>query len=252
MVGQFREPFAPVRIDSINDLHTHPNDILLSRLLERINLSAAELTALFWDPTTLNCYLDLASRVPSLHRTAYDCPVDVVAALRRHNVFAATYEDCIIAATEVPATFTYPSGKSVSYRSLVNEVSANLSVFTFGFGDYRNNNIYIRSHFCEAMISLFRARQDDLALEQYLPIFDVFPQRFIGIALAHELCEIKLMQDGCTSRGLEIELLAEKKARAYLAREGENPLLYALFHALRAGPNNGQPNISREVLKTLN
>ncbi|MBW2963995.1 hypothetical protein KY363_00910 [Candidatus Woesearchaeota archaeon] len=259
IVGYFRSPVVPAPIASVSDVKVSPNDILLGYFLAGTGPDRAALSTVLGDMSLLRT--SLASCAPSpaseeglpelpFFMSYLEGPVYVSRALREvAGCFAAGHGSAMIVADAEPRRYEYPSGFSVDYCCLVNERTANMSVFDMAVALPETGDIYVRQNSVLAMLSYLDAvRAVQPSLIGSVPAG--FEHDVLGISIAHEICEMRLVEKG---RSGDLELEAELSSMRFLEEHGVSLDSYALFHRLRAGrPGDSQGvDYSLKVLEGL-
>jgi len=254
IVGHYRKPRRPSPLCSIDDLKKRDNAVLLSdyvagRTRKEVAEALKDLRQLEKKLTPLLRVEEELPITPSYDGVSYEEPLTFLAASIRMRTekFAEGFDDTLLVADRVPQVYRFPSGFEVPYFSLINEQSANLSIFLAGFGEIDPDVVYVRENFVTMMLALSDVLQDHPSFFPWEDEMKDFEKYIRGIVIAHELSEIQHERQGMPYTTLQDrELASEKGTRRFLKKHEVRREYYELFHKLRAGEEEG--NISRMVL----
>ena len=277
IVASYRRTVEPTPVQSVADLKSHPNDILLSYWIRSSPFSLSHLFTLLAEPDLFNELFPCPSprEIPKKERpvlqdtVTYAEPHALATFITQNNgVFAIAYSDSLnidgqglLVAGVEEIEYTFPSGRKVRYGLLRNEITANISIFDAGYSEFPvimpaqekaratpDQMMPFLRDTSLAMLSLLAYHQGEI-VEDYL----AFQEAITGLVLAHELTEVALLIEGRLPEDrLEREIMVELQAREMGVNEGLNPAYHRKYVELRAHtcPIKGK-NIFQHVLERL-
>lgn len=252
----YRNTALHLPISTLDDIKVNPNDALLTEYISSKKVGKKQLASDLRDLPSLGKKLrDVTQRKASesdppviYDSLDFNNPQIFASSVKtRNGKFALAYGEGIVVADKQRKRFTFPSGFQVDYHLLVNEQSANISIFDGAYASIDPEQIFVRQNFLTMIGALYgvvspNSNHKNRALD--------FSEAAIAILLAHEVSEIEIMKSGSVPEDrLELELESEKRARTLIAQHGISPEDYELFHTLRAGNDN--LDVSRAVLAHL-
>ncbi|MFH2027550.1 MAG: hypothetical protein ABIJ08_00280 [Nanoarchaeota archaeon] len=260
IVNQYRESVRPMAVDVNGDVKKFPNDILMSYIMQEQEIGRKEVANLLDDISRLNTALDLHVPVkldkynlPFLYGgLSYEDPPKILAPVLRHATkkFSVGYDGKLIVADPKSMRHRFPSGLIVPYFSLEDEITANMSVFDAGFGEL-TGKIYLRDNFVNMMLAMLDVLKKS-ELKEYSEYISQFNEHVSGIPIAHEIGEIEMFKRGKVPEDpVELELESEKFAKEFTEKQGIDPMVFRLYHTLRAVSDERGDNISKLVLDQL-
>lgn len=263
IVNQFRKIVKPKDLKEPSDAARFPNDILMSYLIENLDLDRRELAGILSNLKELQELLESCvpehlpcSKLPPLddgldYRTA---PLEFVGSSiqNRTGKFSHGYGERLIVADKEKKEYGYPSGETVEYYALANEITANISVSDAAYVRISPGDIFVRTNFVKMMLALMDIQKDNPILAQYREQMGDFERFIKGIVIAHEVSEKGIVESGeITESCLKLELESERRARKYLEQHGIGLKHYELYHILRAGSDERGKCISTMVLQEI-
>tara|TARA_Y100000031_G_C8232723_1_gene391723 strand:- start:943 stop:1782 length:840 start_codon:yes stop_codon:yes gene_type:complete len=258
----YRQPVRPTELHRLADTKKYPNDILMSYLVADEKPTRQQLSTLLGRLKTLEGRITHhipkpipESELPVLYDgISYDMPTSDIAATiaARTGKFAMGHDNWLLVADPVKRTHTYPSGRNVSYSSLHNEQTANLSILFAGCTSSDLQEMYVRENFVTFITALMYTLKHDPRFERYKSTMKDFEHAVRGIILAHEIAEVQNLRSGKDFQGLERELASEEGARKFLVQQGVDPIHYELHHTLvESGDRVRGQNVSRIIVNQV-
>jgi hypothetical protein len=251
IVTYLRNREEPLPVASIDDVKAHPNSTLLSYYIEGVHPTRDELAEELLYPERMGEWLSIAAinaakppfEFPAQLLTRPEMPGFAEIMIRSSGGFAYSYGNALVVGKPQDAEFTYPSGKIVQYKRLVHEQTANASIFDMALSDFETRTMYVRENSLKMLGAVYDTVNGDPAFSRFR---GVSFEQMTGIILAHELCEIRIFEEGRVPKSrMELELQVEREEKVFLDLQGVHPLVYELFHTLRAG---NAPGVSRAVV----
>ena len=254
----YRKQIKPTTIKQISDIKKFPNDILISYLLPSENLNREELSSLLANfknlEKKLKEVLKEKSEIELQKEVELEMSIYGFNLIGLEEKFHLGYsENRLIFSDKIQKKYKYPSGRSIEYFSLTNEMSANISILDFGYGfGYHDaeDEIYIRENFVAFMLAYMDCVKKEPEFTDYQEQIQDFEKNITGIIIAHELCDLMIhKQKDLPKENEKKELLAEHNAKKLLAEERMDLKNYELFHLLRATQNKKEKNISKIIVE---
>lgn len=258
IVDHFRKEVKPREISSIGDVTKQPNDVLMSYYITDEGPALVDLVDFLKHTEELNEALTLYypkhydNNLPSLgdHVDYNEHPISIAGAIEAATgKFTQGYDEVkLIVADKVPQVYRYPSGKEVEYFSLVNEKSANISIFEGAFME----DICIRESYITLMLALNEYHKDNPDFVKYKKYMERFSEFIHGPIIAHELSEQEIVKNTeAQPRTLQLELESALYGRDFLEENKVDLNFFELYHLLRANEDERGRNFSKIIVDQL-
>jgi len=260
IVASYRKPLLPVKIRNKQDLKRSEVGILLSYYLQSEKPDTQTLSEIIKTPEVLEKKLN--SQIINIDEEPlpklpiwvdYDSdPEEVLISVTNNsNKFVYVNRDEIHVADTESKKFVFPNGQIINYNMLKNEVSANRSVFDFGYGDAASKKVFLSQQFFNIINILFEAAKYSEEIQKYKNYFQKFPEYMTAIPLAHEIIETaKAIKKIGPQEGIKRELFTESQTPDFLEKKGISKGYYFLLHALKMGKNEKEKlDVSYNVMK---
>jgi len=264
IIEYFRQPVQPAKLENLEDVKQPPNHVLMSYVIETLELDRHRIARLLKGSRMLNEWFQICApkaekedkkKLPKLGAgITYDDDIFFVgnAIEVYHGNFARGEDGKLIFANKEKGVHRYPSGAEKEYVLLTGEKSANVPIFEGGYCRLIDGEIAVRRNSANMMLALMDIARESPDFSKYCNAMDVLEEQIDGIVIAHEIGEIEIEENGASYEDpLQKELAAEEAGRKFLAENGVSMGAYELFHMLRASHKKELKTVSDAVLDQI-
>lgn len=242
ILNQFKISLNP-SIACLEDIKEHPNSILMSDYLADKNISIDQLAGEMLDfkrlEKTLGNYssgFEAKEILPPRSSIGYHDGAGMLGSYLgvKTGKFSMGIGQGTTLSDIEPSSMTLPSGVSISFNRMMNEICINTPITFGGCCFSADLGIYVRDNFVKFLAAYSKAVQEIPGFKSYGGCADSMNDATTAIIAAHELGEREIMEKGLKFENpLDRELIAEKKAYEFLRENGFDMRYYELYHLLR-------------------